>query len=130
MKPVRVSLFRRGAAYTVYAFCVWMALALFGSTDSRTQILTGIIGSISLLAGALTFVSSAYWRGRSSLGVEEHLFSSVGRTGVLLACTAVGLSFLPTCSRRNFAALVLIGYFTTAPLHVWLSIPEDYSDKE
>ena len=127
MKSRRAPLFFRALAYTAYASLVWSALTFFGSAFFPTQVLLGKIGTAAVLANALTFVSSAYCRKRSSFGLEEYLFSALCRTGVLLICTLGGVAYLPQGARRAFATLVLIGYFATAPLHVWVSLPSEES---
>ena len=125
MKLRRASLLFRSCAYTAYAFLVWSALVFFGSTSVQTRVLLGIIGAVVVIANALTFVLSAYWRKRSAFGLEEYLFSAFCRTGVMLVCALVGLASLPQCARRAFAELTLIGYYATAPLHVWASLPPE-----
>ena len=130
MKLRSASLLFRASVYTAYAFLVWSALIVFGATNVETRVMLGKFAAAVVIASALSFVLSAFWRKRSAYGFEEYLFSALGRTGVALVCAFVGLASLPQSARRAFAALTLVGYFATAPLHVWASLlPEEPSCK-
>ncbi len=102
-----------------YASCVWLALAFWGTTVFQTRMLVCVTGAAALLTNALSLALLSRWRKRPSVALEGYLFSALGRSGVLLVCALVGLDSLPQYARHDFGLLLLIGYFATAPLHVW-----------
>lgn len=110
-------------AFAFYALCAWCAASFVGVGSPAVVKLTVLSGGLFLLGAESYFVLAGYLRKRGVHPFGEYAVAAVSRSGVILLCVLTCLAVCPDDLRRNYAIRVLIAYFATFPVHVWLTLP-------
>ena len=110
-------------AFAFYALCAWCAVSFVGAGSPVVVKLTVLSGGLFLLGAESYFVLVGYLRKRGVHPFGEYAVAAVSRSGVILLCVLTCLAVCPDDLRRNYAIRVLIAYFATFPVHVWLTLP-------
>jgi len=112
----------RIVAFCLWATCVWVGVATIGVDVETVGNFVADVGCVVVSVAGLTLVFQG-WLRKSNGIITGYAVALLGRTLVPLITTAVALFCCEECFRREAAIRVLIGYFGSAPVHVWASIP-------
>ncbi len=109
--------------FAFYSLCIWSAASFVGVGSPAVVKLTVLSGGLFLLGAESYFILAGYLRKRGVHPFGEYAVAAVSRSGVILLCVLACLTVCPDDLRRNYAIRVLIAYFATFPVHVWLTLP-------
>ena len=122
------SLAGRAAVYVGCASLAWTVALFVGARTTPDSLSVGSMAfcaAICVLGGLSSFALIAFCRRAGFLGFAEYALALLGRTGipsVLVLCCLIRMD--EECFRAA-TLRILIVYFLTAPLHVWLTIPSE-----
>lgn len=119
---IRLRLSVGAFVYLVWATVVWGGV-LFLHSNWTFNVLFGA-ALTSLLTNELAFLGSWFWRRRKTIGLEEYFTALLLRTAVPVIAALFVLNMCLDSERRVCAVSLLVAYVLTAPLHVWLLLPD------
>ena len=122
------SLAGRAVAYAGYASLAWVIALLVGAKtapDSLSVEDMAFCAAICVFGGVSSFALIAFCRRAGFWGAPEYALALLGRTGIPCVLVLYCLIRMDDECFRAATLRILIVYFLTAPLHVWLTIPSE-----
>jgi len=127
-KNLTKSLWLRAIVYALYASTAWAFTLLAGANsipESLDVLALVACAFFCVMGGVASFGLLAICRRKGLWGTSEYASALFGRTGIpCLVVLACFIEMDDLCF-RVIAQRLLVGYFLTAPVHVWLTIPSE-----